>query len=108
MRAAFALLGLLALMACRGEEPAAAPSFAPLAEAEVACTRTGGEFLKAAGGKARVCVQLHKDSGKQCRAALDCEGECLARSGTCAPASPLFGCHEILMENGVRAKQCRD
>jgi len=108
MRAALALLALLTLAACREEAPAAVPAFAPLAEAQTACTKAGGEFLKAGGGGARACIYTMRDAGKQCRAAGDCEGDCLARSGSCAPVSPLYGCHEIVMSNGARAMQCRD
>lgn len=108
MRAALALLACLALAACREEAPAPVPVFAPPAEAEAACSRAGGEFLRAGGGRARACIHTMPDAGKQCRVADDCQGDCLARSGSCAPVSPLYGCHEIVMSNGARAMQCRD
>lgn len=108
MRAALGLVLLLALAACREEVPVVSPGFAPLAEAEAACSRAGGAFLKAGGGSARACIHDMPDAGKQCRVASDCQGDCLARSGSCAPVAPLYGCHEIALESGGRAMQCRD
>jgi hypothetical protein len=31
---------------------------------------------------------------------------CLARSGTCAPIMPLFGCNEVLDKQGRRVTLC--
>ncbi len=38
----------------------------------------------------------------------DCQGECLARSRTCAPIRPLFGCNAVLMDNGAEVNLCID
>lgn len=106
------LLGLavvLALASCReGAGGREAPLPDPLAEATRACERSGGRMVKSGIANAQVCLSETRDSGKMCRASSDCEGECLARSGTCAPANPMFGCHEVLMDNGARATLCRD
>lgn len=105
--AVLGLAALLALSACRegAEEP---PLSDPLAEATTACTRSGGTMMAAGMARGMVCIYDTRDAGKQCRRGSDCEGDCLARSGTCAPARPLFGCNEILMDSGARATLCRD
>lgn len=110
MRAALLLLvAALALAACREEAPKAEPLLPDLLQqATQDCTRTGGRMVKAGIAGAMTCIRETRDSGKQCRKAGDCEGDCLARSGTCAPVVPLFGCHEILMDQGQKAVLCRD
>lgn len=109
MRAAWVLIAGLALAGCREEVPKAEPLLPNLLEqATVDCTRTGGRMVKAGIAGAMTCLRDTRDSGKQCRKAGDCEGDCLARSGTCAPVVPLFGCNEILMNEGQRATLCRD
>jgi hypothetical protein len=109
MRAAWVLIAVLALAGCREEAPTAEPLLPDLREqATLDCTRTGGRMVKAGIANALTCLRETRDSGKQCRRAGDCEGDCLARSGTCAPVVPLFGCHEILMNEGQRATLCRD
>lgn len=80
----------------------------PPSPAQLACERRGGRFMRAGEGGLMACVQTTRDGGQQCRRGSDCQGECLARSGTCAPIAPLFGCHEILQDNGARMTQCLD
>lgn len=101
------LLAALGLAACREGTQSPAPLPNPMAEASQSCTRSGGRMVNT-GGKTSVCLHETRDAGKMCRRATDCEGDCLARSGTCAPARPMFGCHEILMNEGQRATLCRD
>lgn len=108
MRALAALLLLLALATCR--EAPEAPPLEPVGAARVAaersaCERTGGT-LQVAAGTRLACVRPLRDAGQTCRAAGDCEGACLARSGTCAPFTPLFGCHEVLTPEGRRVTEC--
>jgi hypothetical protein len=71
-----------------------------------ACEKKGGRFLPLKPGGALVCFTTPKDSGKHCTAESDCEGACLARSQTCAPVKPLYGCNEILTSSGLRMTQC--
>lgn len=109
IRIACAALVLLALAACLD---GAGKSLPPVGEAAVtaaaeACTARGGRF--GPGGKAGLtCFTTPPDAGRQCRAAGDCSTACLARSGTCAPITPLFGCNEILTATGARVTQCID
>ena len=110
-RAALILFAALALSACREAPETTAPGIPPsdaLEQATRECTRSGGQMVNAGITNAKVCLRDMPDSGKQCRKAGDCQGDCLARSGTCAPVKPLFGCNEILMDNGQRAVLCRD
>ena len=53
-----------------------------------------------------ICIQPTRDGGKRCTRESQCDGVCLARSGTCAPVKPLLGCNEVLQDNGVRATLC--
>lgn len=95
------------------DQPAKAPPTAPaVAEAEktkaqIACEKKKGVWAVAGNGL-RACVTYTKDSGKSCRKGGDCEGDCLARSGTCAPFTPLFGCNEVFDEGGRRVTLCLD
>jgi hypothetical protein len=112
MRAApWALMAALALAGCR-DAPAPAP-LAPVGAAateaaRTACARGGGSLRPAAAGGALVCLRDTRDAGRACSRATDCEGACLARSRTCAPFTPLFGCNEILLADGRAVTECRE
>ncbi len=83
------------------------PASPPASPEEAACRKKGGTW--ATVGKAgRACVEYTKDAGKSCTRGTQCEGLCLARSGTCAPITPLFGCNDILQDDGTRATLCID
>lgn len=91
------------------DAPGAAPAANPaLAAAQRACAAQGGTLspvgTRAAGRM--VCLFRTRDAGQRCTARGDCEGECLARSNTCAPVRPLFGCHEIRNAQGARVSEC--
>ena len=95
-------------------EVAAAPEAAAEAPAPVmspqeqACIKTGGSWVTTGKSGARACVKTTRDSGKHCTKASQCEGACLARSNTCSPVTPLFGCNDILQDNGVMVTLCID
>ena len=103
-------------------KPGPAPSLAatpapemPVAEpatqkstAQLVCEKKGGIWGNAGSAKLQSCIKRTRDGGKQCRKAGDCESACLARSGTCAPVKPLFGCNEILQKDGSRVTLCLD
>lgn len=78
----------------------------PKSERQLACEKKKGVWSKIGKGDLRACVFMTKDSGKSCDKESDCEGVCLARSRTCSPAKPLFGCNEILQDNGARVTLC--
>jgi len=86
-------------------EPVATP--APKSEAQLACEEDGGIWARTAEGAITfACVQTTRDGGKRCDAKSDCDGECLARSRSCSPVKPLFGCNAVLMDNGAEVTLC--
>lgn len=95
--------------------PEPAPAEAPQQPAVVLddpqalkCQKKGGQWANVGQTGLHACILPTKDGGKQCKAKTDCQGECLARSGTCSPIAPLFGCNDILTEGGLRVTQCID
>lgn len=93
-------------------DPAPQPDLAaevpepPKSEQQIACERKKGRWSATGKGNLRVCVFSTKDAGKQCTRESQCDGVCLARSGTCSPLKPLLGCNEILQDNGRRVTLC--
>jgi len=77
------------------------------AAARAKCLAGGDLFSKTKTG-AFVCVSRTRDSGKTCTGSGQCEGSCLARSGTCSPVTPLVGCHDIVTDNGGMSTVCID
>lgn len=78
-----------------------------LSPQRAACEKSGGRWGSVPGSGARfVCYRTTRDANRSCSTARDCEGLCLARSRTCAPATPFFGCHEVLSSNGIRQTLC--
>lgn len=90
------------------ELPIAAPAIPEVLKsaARISCERSGGSYENAGNSGAKACVQRTRDAGKQCRKAGDCEGACLARSRSCAPVTPLFGCNEVLQSDGRQVTLC--
>jgi hypothetical protein len=91
-------------------EPAAeaAPPTPPKSPEQLACERKGGVYANAGASGGKACVKRTRDGGKQCRKESDCEGFCLARSNTCAPIKPMFGCNDILQDDGRKVTLCID
>jgi len=83
------------------------PEGAMLDQLRAACTREGGQFMPRGTGFF-ACVHRTQDAGRQCTASSDCEGMCLARSRTCAPMQPLFGCQEVFTTVGRRETVCTE
>ncbi|TYB84508.1 hypothetical protein [Oceaniovalibus sp. ACAM 378] len=75
---------------------------------QAACTARGGRWGQGGIGGRFACYTDTRDGGRICRAAGDCEGLCLARSQSCAPVTPLFGCNEVLTQSGQAATICID
>lgn len=95
------------------EEPAVTPEKAeavapPKSDAQLACEKKGSKWFKIGDGEKYGCVRETRDSGKRCERESQCDGVCLARSGTCSPFKPLYGCNEILQDDGARVTLCLD
>lgn len=92
------------LAACQEDGPAASSELAPnpdlLNIAARECNSSGGSWGLAPGRAAYTCYRQTRDSGKTCSDATDCQGMCLARSHSCSPVIPFYGCHEVLNKEG--------
>ncbi|WP_151717212.1 hypothetical protein [Gemmobacter serpentinus] len=88
-------------------EEEAAPA-APKSPMQLACEKSRGTWRDTGGKGIKSCVFSTRDGGKSCRRESDCDGACLARSGTCAPLKPLFGCNDILQADGRQVTLCID
>jgi len=113
MRIIAAICACLALAACQGEPDVpntGLPNYDPhlVENQRTICEGRGGDFRRAGKAGAFVCFTTPRDAGKRCEAAGDCSSACLARSRTCSPIQPLFGCHEILDDLGRRVQICVD
>lgn len=86
----------------------AATPVTPKSEQQLACEKRKGRWAKVGRGDKRACVFQTRDSGKRCEKESQCDSVCLARSGTCAPFKPMYGCNEILQDNGMRVTLCLD
>lgn len=80
----------------------------PQSPEEVACVRKGGAFASVGSSGGKACVKPTRDGGKRCRKESDCEGVCLARSNSCSPITPMFGCNDILQNDGRQVTLCID
>jgi hypothetical protein len=78
----------------------------PKSDLQLACEKKKGKWSKVGKGELYACVYRTKDGGKQCERESQCEGVCLARSKTCSPFKPLYGCNEILQDNGAQVTLC--
>lgn len=108
-RGALLMLGVLALgfmAGCKPDGPAPLPPVGAELTAlnSASCAARGGELVQI--GSISLCRTQPRDGGKSCQTGKDCEGECLARSMTCAPISPLRGCNDIITDTGARVTEC--
>ena len=88
-------------------EPAApAVPQASKSASQIACEDDGGRWARAGESIAMTCIRTTRDAGKRCDSKTDCDGECLARSRTCSPIKPLYGCNPVLMDNGAEVTLC--
>nr|WP_321508414.1 hypothetical protein [uncultured Celeribacter sp.] len=112
----FLMAGALLLAGCQSDQGDTAPDYGlagydpGAVEAQRrACEAKGGEFRAAGMAGLMTCFTTPPDAGKSCRKSSDCSSNtCLARSGTCAPISPLFGCNDLLDAEGRRGTLCVD
>lgn len=108
---AFTLLSCaIFLAACQEDGPVSSTGASPqpdlLSVASQQCERRGGNWGLAAGKATYVCYRPLSDAGKTCSVEGDCKGMCLARSRTCSPIEPFYGCHEVLSSTGFRQTLC--
>ena len=91
-------------------ETSAAPTDIPsiLVPMRAACEKDGGRWGKVPGRVTYTCYRTTSDANKHCKSERDCQGLCLARSQTCAPVTPFYGCHEILADSGMRQTLCTE
>lgn len=85
-----------------------APPPPPKSPMQIACEKDGGTWSRAGGSVAMTCFKPTRDGGKSCRRESDCSTLCLARSRTCAPVTPLFGCHSVLQNDARAVTLCLD
>lgn len=101
-----AFIALIALAGCK-EEPTAPDlglaGFDPhlIENQRAACIEDGGRFGKGGLSGGMVCFRTPSDANQGCSKSSDCEGDCLARSRSCSPIKPLFGCNEVLTVFGA-------
>lgn len=104
------VLCCFSLVACQEDGPEVSESGTAipdiLAIERTACEREGGRWALAIGKSTYVCYEDLNDANKTCSTANDCKGLCLARSRSCSPVKPFFGCHEVLSSTGVRQTLC--
>ncbi len=87
--------------------PVAATEPAPTVSPEQAlCEKSKGQWSALADSSGHVCVHTTRDSGKSCHRKGDCQGQCLAQSGTCSPIMPLMGCNAVLQADGSEVTLC--
>ncbi|TXI00683.1 MAG: hypothetical protein E6Q73_08335 [Pseudorhodobacter sp.] len=95
-----------ALMPATAAEPETPPELQTPEQAR--CLKKGGVWATAGKSGAKACVKRTKDAGKSCTKQTQCEGFCLARSRSCAPITPMFGCTDILQADGREVTLCLD
>ncbi len=111
MRALIAVALVLLLAACPAEvtpPDSGLAGFDPHMEENqrTACEARGGRYAEGGFSGGFVCFEKTIDGNQGCSTARDCEGLCLARSRSCTPVKPLFGCNEVLGVNGARSTVC--
>ncbi len=101
---------IILLSACQEDGPKSSEINEPvpnlLSAAQTDCERSGGRWALTPGKAGYACFRNLSDAGKLCSAETDCQGLCLARSRTCSPIEPFFGCHEVLSSSGVQQTLC--
>jgi hypothetical protein len=77
-----------------------------MANQREACEASGGRWGRKPNGIVFTCIRALSDANTQCSRETDCEGFCLARSRTCSPFEPLYGCHQVLSPSGFPQTVC--
>ena len=104
------VLMVMALVSCdedTGSEPVRDSAFPDLlGEQREKCERRGGRWGPAANKTSFACYLTLPDANKTCETGRDCQGLCLARSRTCSPITPFYGCHEVISRAGLPQTVC--
>ena len=108
-----AVVLMLGVTACQPEPETpdtGLPGFNPnlIAQEQARCAEQGGRWGTGGLGGRFVCYTDTRDAGQSCQGKSDCEGLCLARSQSCAPVTPLFGCNDVFTRGGQAATICVD
>ena len=100
MKRALVIIALAALLGCQAEAPAGGtpPHLMPYCP-------DGTVVIGMAGP---TCAKPTPDAGKACTKASDCSGTCLGETMTCSTMTPMFGCYEVVMEDGQKVGLCVD
>ena len=70
------------------------------------CAKKDGIWSRLGESGLYTCVEQTGEGQKACTTGRDCDGECLARSNTCAPFKPLVGCNEVISDGGLPQTVC--
>lgn len=114
MKLLIALTLMVALAACQHtkDEPAdtGLAGYDPhmIENQQQDCAARGGRFGQGGLSGSFVCYEDTEEGSKSCSSSNDCTGFCLARSKTCAPIKPLFGCNDVLGSSGAASTICLD
>ena len=77
-----------------------------MAEQRAACEKSDGRWGPTGNQTVFVCFRNLSDANQSCSTENDCQGFCLARSRTCSPIEPFFGCHQVLSRGGLPQTVC--
>lgn len=94
------------LAGCLAEEALPPAGESKVSAQEASCVADGGRWGEAGSSGLMICYQPTKDANQSCTRDADCTGFCLARSRTCAPFTPLYGCNEVLGASGTASTVC--
>jgi len=101
---------VIALVSCDDDDvdvPVSESIFPDILKQErEACEADDGRWGTAANGALFVCYRNQPDANQSCRVESDCAGFCLARSRTCSPIDPFYGCHQVLSKDGFPQTLC--
>ena len=106
---ALVLTFALALATCQTgprDAPAGSSGAVPVSAQEAQCEKSGGNWGVGRVEGTFVCYRATPDANKSCLASSECSDLCLARSRSCTPVTPFFGCHEVLTDRGAPATVC--
>lgn len=99
-------LAAMTLSACLEAGESAPAGESRVAAQEAACLADGGRWDTAGASQLMICYRPTRDAGEACTRASDCQGYCLARSRTCAPVTPLYGCNDVFGVTGMPSTVC--